>query len=553
MRPVAPITPAEFFHLLQRCIPPVGWPKNIAVANSGGPDSTALLFLLTATARSRISSQERKSPLNTDGFFHEVTSIHVNHDLQEAASSMEEMAENNARICGARSIVEMIPWGRSPFPARPGAEPAGEKVTREARYNRLFGAMQWVRTNVIAFAHHADDQVETVIMRMSQGSSARGLAGMRPVRRWGMGQRDNRLYTFGANGMRSWVVRPFLHVSKDRLLATCEANGLDYVNDPTNFQPALTIRNAIRKTLSDKERPYATDLTSAAPTLDITPYVDRLRAMVPDYPPSEQPREAVRLFGIRLEEVETQVTEILNSSRLPSPPSTLLLASSGLTEATDNTVRTELIRRCLRYVSPGPWGSLWAEGHGDRDTYQRIANLLWPSTPLRERRPFTAGAGVVAHPVAIRKNSRHGTVRFRSSPAEAEAEGWLLARAEPYQRAVSSADQATTVDITDGLVNALEDPRGRGGYSILYDHRFFVDFDLSRMPPDVAEEVFEQGARITIKPDTRWFLPSVILGGDTPREIGRFFWRIDGWQRAKRPPLHQTWIRMKFIRSLDAL
>ncbi len=219
---------------------------------------------------SNAGSQERNSPLNTDGFFHEVSSIHVNHDLQEAASFMEETAEYNARICGARSIVEVIPWGCTPFPARPGDEPTGERVTREARYNRLFGAMQWVRTNVIAFAHHADDQVETVIMRMSQGSSARGLAGMRPIRRWGMGQRDNRLYTFGANGMRSWIVRPFLHVPKvnswcfsggrlhncsvyqDRLLATCEANGLDYVNDPTNFQPALTVRNAIRKTLSDK-------------------------------------------------------------------------------------------------------------------------------------------------------------------------------------------------------------------------------------------------------------------------------------------------------------
>ena len=36
------------------------------------------------------------------------------------------------------------------------------------------------------------------------------------------------------------------------MLATCEANRLDYVNDPTNFQPALTLRNAIRETLSDK-------------------------------------------------------------------------------------------------------------------------------------------------------------------------------------------------------------------------------------------------------------------------------------------------------------
>ncbi|KAI9070009.1 PP-loop, partial [Trametes sanguinea] len=109
--------------------------------------------------------------------------------------------------------------------------------------------MDKLQTDVIAFAHHADDQVETAIMRMSQGSGSRGLAAMRPVRRWGMGKKDNEYFAFGADGMRKWIVRPLLHVSKDRLLATCEANKLEYIHDPTNFQPDLTFRNRIRQTL----------------------------------------------------------------------------------------------------------------------------------------------------------------------------------------------------------------------------------------------------------------------------------------------------------------
>lgn len=40
---------------------------------------------------------------------------------------------------------------------------------------------------------------------------------------------------------------------KDRILATCEANKLEYVNDPTNFQPQLTIRNAIRHCINNEE------------------------------------------------------------------------------------------------------------------------------------------------------------------------------------------------------------------------------------------------------------------------------------------------------------
>ena len=41
---------------------------------------------------------------------------------------------------------------------------------------------------------------------------------------------------------------------KERILATCEANKLDYVNDPTNFQPQLTIRNSIRHCLDIEEK-----------------------------------------------------------------------------------------------------------------------------------------------------------------------------------------------------------------------------------------------------------------------------------------------------------
>lgn len=128
---------------------------------------------------------------------------------------MERTATSTAERFGAQSVVQTIPWGTSPFPERPEAgSPGGERLIREARYNLLFAAMRQTGANAMAFAHHADDQVETSIMRMSQGSSNHGLAGMRPVRRWGMGHKDRALYQFGAEGMESWVVRPFLQVPK---------------------------------------------------------------------------------------------------------------------------------------------------------------------------------------------------------------------------------------------------------------------------------------------------------------------------------------------------
>lgn len=124
---------------------------------------------------------------------------------------MEETATWTARQLHSPHVTEKIPWGKHPYPP---IRDVDEKVAREARYSMLFQAMQHFSARIIAFAHHADDQVETAVMRKTQGSGIRGLAAMRPVRRWGMGHRENDYYAFGSEGMRSWIVRPFLQVSK---------------------------------------------------------------------------------------------------------------------------------------------------------------------------------------------------------------------------------------------------------------------------------------------------------------------------------------------------
>lgn len=213
-----------------------------------------MLFLL----RSVIQELRSKK-----AFIQSLLSIHVDHDLQAAAKSMAECAEKNARDLGVDFYTTKIPWSTPPFPPRPTHDQALEELARDARRNRLFHAMLQNSVNTIAFGQHADDQVETVLMRLAAGTSLAGASGMRPVRRMGMGDRGDRGMTyFGLLGMSQWVVRPLLSVSKvssrklfirknnswlqDRILATCEANGLKYVHDPTNFQPEITLRNALR-------------------------------------------------------------------------------------------------------------------------------------------------------------------------------------------------------------------------------------------------------------------------------------------------------------------
>lgn len=73
------------------------------------------------------------------------------------------------------------------------------------------------KVNVLCTGHHLDDQIETAIMRLNRKSSKLGLAGMRKLRRWGMG--DDRAYGDGLGwagiwGMDRWIARPLLGVPK---------------------------------------------------------------------------------------------------------------------------------------------------------------------------------------------------------------------------------------------------------------------------------------------------------------------------------------------------
>jgi tRNA(Ile)-lysidine synthase TilS/MesJ len=155
-----------------------------------------------------------------------ILSLHVDHDLQSDAAKMARTADAAATKFKAANHSELrIPWGSPPFPSRPGAGEEGggggggnaiESVARTARYRLMFDAMIRRRVHVLATGHHADDQVETVLMRLGSGSTSLGLGGMRPVRRFGMalGKREGDFGWFGHEGLDRWIVRPLLDVTK---------------------------------------------------------------------------------------------------------------------------------------------------------------------------------------------------------------------------------------------------------------------------------------------------------------------------------------------------
>ncbi|KAL4077258.1 PP-loop family-domain-containing protein [Scleroderma yunnanense] len=551
---MGPITLTEFFIAFSKCIPPSGWSK-LAVANSAGPDSTCLLFLLAQL----IADKNRPSlPCS-------LVSLHVDHSLQAASSHMALQAAANAISLGIQHHTLRIPWGKAPFPPRPLPGTALENHAREARYHIIFNGMSQAGVPVVAFGHHADDQVETALMRLAKGSTEIGAAGMRRCRRWGMGSgnSEHALGWVGHRGMDRFIVRPLLDFPKDRILATCDAHALNYVDDPTNFQPEVTLRNAVRHMLNAE--------SSASVPQDILASLEQVRnvssslqSLATDLNGTrERLRHATAFLAARASQVDSQVTEHLQECTLPSPPATLLLSFSHLLAIQDPVVRFAMVLRIMRYISFHPWGSIRADGDRRRAGINRIARRLWSSVPEPALlKKFTAGGGVLWSPVLYHPEKQLkpviGPLRHSQRPEPAQF-AWLASRIPPFfknpQEGAGSASRLI-IDVTKQF--HLVDTKSENNtpepviLEFLYDCRFLIRFNLSRMPKHVQAALHSEHHKpisIKIMPHTQYFWPKVVLQqGMGPDMVLAVLGDKGEVDMTNSPP----WISMEWVRLLDA-
>lgn len=128
-----------------------------------------------------------------------------------------------ANTLDVKHRVLKIPWGIAPFPANPsssfdGQSSAIEAIAREARYHLMLAAMREEGIGTLLVGHHADDQLETALLRLTRGSGILGAGAMRARRRWGMGFGNGPEYVgwAGHHGLHKWIVRPLLNKSKVR-------------------------------------------------------------------------------------------------------------------------------------------------------------------------------------------------------------------------------------------------------------------------------------------------------------------------------------------------
>ncbi len=254
--------------------------KQLAIAVSGGPDSLALLLLAHAAYGARVRA------------------LTVDHGLRAGSADEAAMV---AAVCAGRCIPHVsIDWT--------GPKPAAnlQAVARDARYALM---RDWCADHDIPWllsAHHADDQAETLLLRLARGSGGGGLAGIRASRDLGRGVT---------------LLRPLLGTRRTELATIVAAAGLTPVDDPANHSPAY-------------------DRTQARALLAATPWLapERLAASAAHLAEAEDALDwAARLAW---------------DSRANIAAAGLVVDASGLPDE----LRRRLAARALRHFGVGPDG-----------------------------------------------------------------------------------------------------------------------------------------------------------------------------------------------------
>ncbi|KAF8912022.1 PP-loop family-domain-containing protein [Gymnopilus junonius] len=565
-RVIQAISAPEFARMMEVVRPPSGWTETLAVANSGGPDSTALLFLLNRHIKDQKQIHSRKlSP-------HRLISLTVDHDLQATSAEMAGHASKTAEILGIPQITTKLAWGENGNPPKPEADGAIEEVARDLRYDVFFQNMTQHNTKVLALGHHLDDQVETMLIRLGRGSGRFGLAGMRPVRRWGMGEKrweqgvDQRLI----EGMRRWIVRPLLSVGKDRILATCEENKLDYVNDPTNFQPQLTIRNAIRHVIetggTSSTDPKATELSKfprsvARALADINIAAEKRTdvnfSLVTDLPTLRQ----ISLdMTSELLDVDKKVDEFIEDNRRLSAEGSFMFSPLALKEIESPLVLEALLYRVARFVSPEPWGSPRSELGRRKTSMDRLIKHLHTFENFRRasNMSITVGSHVWFRLIEIRRNQLKTTLEA----SMIQNLNWLASRLPKHRLDDTPAGlHPLKRNVTPELLEwqkAWQAGERPPLFEVLYDCRFLVQFKLDEMTPEIRAAL-SNGAKIQLKPRGVWNVPQVVLV--VKKKDRAIHWHLEKtpyslpreWGLKMERDIRQGWITMKYFRPTSAI
>ena len=180
----------------------------LVIGLSGGPDSMALLNMLL-NYRNKVDIT--------------IVAAHVNHNVRRESNKESKFVEE---YCNKNNVIfesmKIDKYGDDNF----------ENEARNIRYQFFEELINKYNAKYLLTAHHGDDLIETILMRIVRGSSLSGYAGFKEI-----AKRDN--YT---------IIRPLINYNKDEILKYDKDNKIPYCVDKTNFMNIHT-RNRYRKNI----------------------------------------------------------------------------------------------------------------------------------------------------------------------------------------------------------------------------------------------------------------------------------------------------------------
>ncbi|KAF2401464.1 hypothetical protein EJ06DRAFT_556029 [Trichodelitschia bisporula] len=382
-----------------------------------------------------------------------------------------------------------------------------EALARTARFRALGIACRDVGAGALFLAHHADDQVETIVDRLSK-SHVLGLSGIDPIggipECFGLhgvaGSGDllplhrgacNVRYGNAVRGMETGgvrVVRPLLGFEKARLRATCEFFGVRWWEDATNKDQTLTVRNAVRHIYATSAMPKALSKTSILGL-----------GAVKAFQNAQREREVERLFSMC--DIRLDVRSGVATVRIPHLQKVVEGGGEGV-----KAVGMGLLRRLAELVSPLEQAPLkgfdvpFEYVFGSRDA---------------EKKAFTnAGVAFYREDKWHAANSRPPSTPVSDPETDAWHSAWILTR-EP----------APITDVIEISPSTTPSP------FTLWDRRFWISVLNPTSSPlriRVLDEATLRAIRAAIDADAlsvRFSDPSIVR--DWAASTGRALPRID--------------------------
>ena len=271
-----------------------------AVAFSGGVDSTVLLhvlYRLVDPGRLRV--------------------LHVDHGLH---AESERWARHCAEVAGGLGLTFVVrTLGLTIAPGR-----SVEAEARRARYAALADILQ--ADEVLLTAHHADDQLETLFLRLLRGAGVRGLTAIAARMPFGPG----------------YLARPLLEVAGSEIRQRAEAWGLDWIEDPSNLDTRLDrnyLRSAVLPALRSRwPRAPALANRTARRMTEAQSLLDALAALdLPGQAAADAPVPVATLVALGAARERNALRALIARGGLPAPSS----------------LQLEQLRAGLRVTRPG--------------------------------------------------------------------------------------------------------------------------------------------------------------------------------------------------------